>query len=1503
MEKQKRWHLFLILTVIALTVYNVLPTVFYYTKPLAQPVTQSMAIDVGSHSLERVNSLEQRSEAWLKSFCKLLNAPIAKISVDAENPQFIDVTFKNEKDAQRVSRFLPRAGSLIPFTPAQLSLSSASKGTTVRVQRSIPVRFAADKPNTYFEFAQKYTTPGELSPLFKKVYSDRMESLLSALSGTSENAQLVTAAIKAQSEKSNEYAFALAERINTYTALFGQHPELLKRFLGTFTQGSFPKGKEEALASFKNALSIANDSLRMDRSRLKSQLEKESDDITKEELAQSIQQIEAREASMLSAIGTLKSKHAFFLATPKQWQHHTLHSLAQKEAVSLLPVSPLFDTLSLNAEQSELTLSLQKDVLALLRAYENEPAEKQNAQKLTQLIYNEIARVSRESGEAFTPRKETFTTSLATLTDSTGMLVFNLEAIAQEKTQQLLRLLRNEWNPVSKELQGERYPIVSEEEYSALPASGKRFALVVKAPIISGADDTFRPSSLYVVAKGMNSLIAKAENNPNAPSSVSLRNDLRSLQELMKKSGLIGYPGSAVSHNTTLTNDLIFEEEEYFQTILAATRENFTVHGTKRYATLDFTTVEQRILTQNKIDDAIHEDLLKWRDEYVAAQVNPNLHAKYDVPKPTESPFFSNIALSAKKYFRGDDRKVLHWGLDLSGGKTVQIELRDSNNRVVRNEEDLKQGINELYRRVNKMGVSEVSIRQEGTNITLDFPGSQNLSATDLVKASSMFFHIVNERFSLENKQLSDHTSQFLQDIWNEAVVTGQKDMESINRIAWSHLYGDSLETASPRSNAAKALYAAGLRLANPDVDSRSSEFSEKLSMIAMYRGDSFTEWYGQTNPLLIVFNNYVIEGASLENVHAAYDQTKGNYLSFEIKGSHMQRSGSKISPRADMFTWTNHFSKESVADSSLGELTNGKGWRMAVVLNGSVISAPTLDSPLERSAMISGSFTQREANKLEADLKAGSLTFTPQILSEKNVSPELGVKDRVKGISATILALGLVIALMVGYYRFAGIVASIAVLFNLLIMWAALQNIQATMTLAGIAGVILTLGMAVDANVLVFERIREEYAKTGRIASAVRLGYSKAFSAILDSNVTTIIAAVILLNFDSGPIKGLALSLIIGIAASMFTALFMTRYFFTGWVQNPKNATLTMAQWFKRPNFRFIKFAPLFIGLTILVSIAGGYFGAKDRSSLMGMDFTGGFSMQVEITPQEGISYREAVEKALNKAGISNQEMSVRELSPSNTLKILLSNTLNEASKPFANMPMEVKVEDSLYAYESNPRIEYVVKALEKSGLDITESAKKHLENNWTSVSGQMSDAMREQALYGLGIALLCILAYIAIRFEFTYALAATLGLVVDVSFTLGFIALLHAIGVPVQVDLKVIAALMTIIGYSLNDTIIIFDRIREDAQLDKKSPLRTIVEGALNTTLSRTVMTSTTTLVVLIALITLGGQTIFGLSLVMIIGVCYGTLSSLFVSAPLLLYFHSLATKKKSRNLTTLS
>lgn len=757
-----------------------------------------------------------------------------------------------------------------------------------------------------------------------------------------------------------------------------------------------------------------------------------------------------------------------------------------------------------------------------------------------------------------------------------------------------------------------------------------------------------------------------------------------------------------------------------------------------------------------------------------------------------------------------------------------------------------------------------------------------------------MYFHVANEKFGSRNSVLSTAVHQFLQDVWNEAVVTNRKDIESINEIAWQHLGGDPLTPGAmrPRSDNAKLLYENGLRLANPREHESSSSFDDTLSAIAIFRNDESSDWENQVQPLLIVFHNYALEGSSLENIHAGYDATQGNILTFGVKRAHenAQDKGSG-SPRTDFYTWTSQFAEDRIAGTPKEAYSQGQGWRMAVILNGSIVTAPSLNAALRDGGTISGRFSQREVNQLAADLKAGSLSFTPRILSEENVSPELGREERARGIMASVIALVLVVVAMVGYYRFAGWIASCAVLLNIFIMWGVLQNLGAALTLPGIAGIVLTIGMAVDANVLVFERVREEFKISGRIGSAIQAGYRKAFSAIIDSNVTTIIAALILIQFDSGPIKGFAITLIIGILSSMFTALFMTRYFFAGWVRNPQHKQLTMAQFLKETHFDFLSRTKQAMMISFIVMIVGTYFLIEERKTIFGMDFTGGYSLTVNLEEQPNHpNYRLDAMNAFLDRGASRRDFEVRELSRPNQLRIQFGTSMDEKGHPFYQMP-DVNPTEGRYSYDyqRDPRLNWVVDSLQSAQLSIQPSQLASLQKNWTIMSGQFSDAMRNNAIFALGAALIAILVYITSRFEFKYAVGAVAGLVHDVIITLGILALFHAMGFPVQIDLQVIGAIMTIIGYSLNDTIIVFDRIREDIKVLRRMKFNQIINHALNVTLSRTIMTSGTTLLVLLALVFLGGQAIFSFALVMTIGVLVGTLSSLFIAAPVMLYIHN--------------
>lgn len=1516
MEKRKNWQLYLIIAVFVLTVYNILPTIFYYSNPLKSPMDQKRAEGVATSIVERVNQLEDNSVAWLESFTKNLGIKAKSIAVNKNDPQSITVIFENPQEAKVFKHFLPKAGTMIPFVPAQLSLqhddSQKKDATEVVVSRQIAVQLDSNQINDLFHFSPKYDENHKIAPLFQEMVNDRTIEIAHAFAGTSTNAAKIAAIVDhPTNSRYDDLAISLAKEIVETEKSLGKSSPILKRWYGTFSQID-RKDAAGLVQNYVARLKMIQLNLEKTGQTLKADLniEKEKGGFASTEKEEALALNTSHIQTIDGAVNLIEKNLASFqTVNPPLTREAIAAALTSSfskigndglQTLSLEGKNPFIESLVIHWDNDKLTLKFYDDVQKIRTTETATEASTYLKERLNQLIINDIAQVGSHADESIAPSGDTFAVNFTTLTNTQSILSFKLGTLAQKQSEQIKNQLQTKWVPKQNDLLKEAYPIRDYTAYQGEKADDQKLGLVIYAPAMYEAEppEGFQKGSLYVIAKGLAAIENKYKQYPNSEENALFYDDIKRLQAVLQQNGFIGYPGASYGIDPAFSQDYIFELDDYYANLIGATRENFTIKGSKKNAILDMTDVEQRLLTRNKIDDSVQEDLLKWQEEYNQAQIDLDPTAKYLIPPPTTNPYWANIKLSAAKYFRGDERKILKWGLDLSGGKTVRIGLRDQNHRPVTDPDSLNTAVNELYSRINAMGVSERTIRIENNNIILDFPGSQGLSAAELIKASAMYFHIVNEKFTPTNPITGQKVNEFLQNVWNEAVVTNRKDNESINQIAWQHLGGDeSTNEIHPRSTVAKELYESGLRLANPRDSSVSHEFNDTLSSVAILRGDEFAEWKGQSHPLILVFHNYALEGSSLTGVQVNYDPSEGNVLSFQVKSSYDHGEGS---PRNDFYNWTSQFAEDQIKGTPKEAASKGYGWRMAVILNGRVISTPALRAALRDGGTISGHFTQREIYQLASDLKAGSLSFTPYILSEQNVSPELGKEERTKGIVASLIALALVVVTMTGYYRFAGFIASCAILFNLLIMWGVLQNLGAALTLPGIAGIVLTIGMAVDANVLVFERFREEYKLTGRLASAMQAGYRKAFNAIVDSNVTTIMAALILLQFDSGPVRGFAVTLIIGIVSSMFTALFMTRYFFAGWLQDPKHKTLTMSEFIGNTNFNFLAQTKKAFLASFLVLLVGGYLFVAQKNTMFGMDFTGGYSLTLEVEDQPGHtgSYRVEAADALIAAGASPTNVDVRELSRPTQLRIQMGVGLEQPHQPFYNMPEDESHASPTYAYQNNPRLAWLIGALEKAHLKIADSQLTQIDKNWTVMSGQFSDKMRNNALMGLGLALLSILAYITIRFEFKFAIAAVLGLAHDLLLTLGILAMFHKLGFAVQINLEIIGALMTIIGYSLNDTIIIFDRIREDMGVFRKKPFTEIVNHSINVTLGRTIMTSLTTLVVLLALVFLGGKSIFGFSLVMSIGVLIGTLSSLFIAPPILVFFHQQEAKEASKN-----
>lgn len=1455
MEKKQQWRLVVILLVLSFALYNVLPTVLYYTKPLSSPIDEKRAELIAKDVAERLEGNNQAILDRLKSFADQAGISFSKISIDEKDPSTIVCSISSKEDLAKVQSYLPYLGVASQDLSEQFFVVKAEDGEIVLVRHPI-VQMPQDKIHTFFTFIPLLDKAGKPTAEWVSLASNRFVTLAQAMR---DPLHLKSDVERATSEKNWESACSsLTQRLGDWIDSFGSDTRLfdivrvslvqeidngrVKLFLQRLMDQKMAMQKEKT--SKHDGATVQDKRLLLDEERL-------------DRIIAFMNKVSKAPSVKIPPVPTQKDVEACLKA------HNGVATL------SLATIHPFF---------SKMILDVSRNVIELapvdLRAM-NGTSTKGSEDMVRTLFFEEIARLSDVSGERFDQLGQDISASTQSLeipltkeNTTSSVLALQLEPVAKQLLSSIQNGIDKIWHPKNVNLQKETFPCVTYADFSKYPKGSLDTCLLLFSPSEVQAHSTLPSTSLYAVIKGGKKL-EHAEELLGAAQEFG--DDLQELEEYLKARGFVAWDQELYARHPEFVNDIVFELADFYKPIIASSQELMYVSAKEKVALLELSTVQQRIRRENAIDDHSQEKLVRERETWQAAKTSGNVSEQLMHPKPSKSVFFENLKRSLRKYFRGDESRVLHWGLDLSGGVSIRVGLVDSNNKPVTDAKDLKQAGNELYSRLNKMGVSERTIRVESETISIDFPGVQGLSAEDLIKASRMTFHVVNERFSPNNAPLAKHVNAFLQEVWNEATLLHAQDEETINHIAWKKW--DAVKRGLQMNQDIQALVDNGLVLEDVGVRETSSAFDDSVSMVARLRDQERSEWAWQGHPLMIIFKNYALEGGNLAQVQPSYDPMKGNVLHFSVRST--DSKGREFSPQDAFSTWTAQFCQENIQGTVREQWSRGQGWRMAVILNGTVVSAPHLHSPLKESAMISGNFTQRDVQRLAKDLEAGSLSFAPKILSEENVSPELGMKERACSITAAVLGVILVMAIMISYYRFAGCVASLAVFFNILLLWAVLQNIDAVMTLPALAGFVLTIGLAVDANVLVFERIREELRAGAAMATAITLGYKRAFSAILDSNVTTIIAAFVLVQFDSGPVRGFALTLIIGILASMFTALFVTRYCFFAWLKKVPNPELKMAEWIKVKNVPFFKYTKpyyLITGTVILISLA--LFASAWRS-ILGMDFSGGYSVVIEEPMYRETSLRNACEDALTKVGIHSAEYHIRTLGKPDAIRLQLSSLLDEKGHLFADVKGDAKLHQ-------------LVNALEQKGLKLSQETKERMDKSWTAISGQFSEVMKRNALLAISIALCAILVYIALRFELKFALSSVAAFLYNALLTLSILVILHFIGMDVQLNLEAIGALLTILGYVLNDTIIVFDRVRELSQTNRKKPFKEVINLSLNQTLSRTIMTSFMTLASLFALLVIGGSSVFTFILIMFIGVLFGPAATFFVACPLLEYFH---------------
>ena len=559
-------------------------------------------------------------------------------------------------------------------------------------------------------------------------------------------------------------------------------------------------------------------------------------------------------------------------------------------------------------------------------------------------------------------------------------------------------------------------------------------------------------------------------------------------------------------------------------------------------------------------------------------------------------------------------------------------------------------------------------------------------------------------------------------------------------------------------------------------------------------------------------------------------------------------------------------------------------GRQIAIVLDGTVYSYPNVLNEISGGvSSITGHFSIEEATDLTNVLKSGKLPAPATIVQEQVVGPSLGAASIRAGLISFIIAFLLVLIYMIFFYKGAGLAADAALLTNVILLFGVLSAFGAVLTLPGIAGLVLTLGMAVDANVIIYERVKEELKAGKGLGKAIHDGYGNAYSAIIDGQVTTLLTGIVLFFFGSGPIKGFATTLIIGIITSVLTSIFITRIIFDDRVSRGKNITFETdltKNFLKNTKIDFIsgrKWSYLVSGALILISLGSIFI----KGFTYGVDFTGGRTYVVRFDkPVTAEDVREATGKVFDLAsseqGLSGTSVEVKQFGGDSQMKITTSYKYQDEAATVDN-----EIEGMLYEslkgfYDDGLTFDEFVSTLDNPNGIISSD----------KVGASIANDIKRNAVISIILALIVIFAYIAFRFKgWAWGLGGVVSLAHTSIIIIGFFTLFSGI-LPfnLDVDQTFIAAILTIIGYAINDNVVIFDRIRENLSLHVKDDFKDTVNKSLNATLTRTVNTSVSTLLPMLAIAIFGGESIRGLSVALCLGICIGTYASIMIGTPIM-------------------
>lgn len=569
-----------------------------------------------------------------------------------------------------------------------------------------------------------------------------------------------------------------------------------------------------------------------------------------------------------------------------------------------------------------------------------------------------------------------------------------------------------------------------------------------------------------------------------------------------------------------------------------------------------------------------------------------------------------------------------------------------------------------------------------------------------------------------------------------------------------------------------------------------------------------------------------------------------------ELDGARLRDASAAMNSQSG--EWVVNFAFDSAGAKRFADITRANvGKPFAIVLDGKVISAPVIREPITGGqGQISGSFSAQSAHDLAVLLRAGALPAPLTVVEERTVGPDLGADAIHAGMIACAVGFVLVVVYMATAYGLFGVFANIALLFNLALTLAALSLLQATLTLPGIAGILLTLGLSVDANILINERIREETRKGVSPAMAMENGFRRAFSTILDSNLTTLIKMVILYGIGTGTVKGFAVTISLGIVTSMFTATVVARWLMVAWFRRRRPKTLPGGLAARLltapPNIAFMKGRNLGLIVSAMLSLASvGLFFTPGLN--YGVDFAGGTVMEIRTEqPADFPALRDNMSR-LNLGQVQLQQFGA---------------------------PTDVMIRFEHQTGGDQAAVQLVQTALAK---DFPGTVVRRVE----SVGAAVSAELFHDGMLALGLAAIAMLVYIWFRFEWQFGVGAVVTMLLDVTKTIGFFVI-----TGMQFNLVAIAAILTIMGYSINDKVVVYDRVRENLRLFRKMPLRQLIDLSINETLSRTVSTSAAIFLATLPLALFGGEALQEFAWVLLFGVVLATSSSIFIAAPILLF-----------------